>query len=426
MTLAVALTFFAAAILGMPIAFALGLSALVGLGVGDMPFNLMGSKVAHSVNSFPFMAIPFFMLTGELLVVSGIMGRMIAFANTLVGHVRGGLAQATVLSGIGIASVSGAAVADAAALGSALSRPMGRIYGVPFTCAIIGASANLGPIIPPSTAMIIYATLAGASVSIAQLFAAGILPGLMIAVGTMIAVAVIARGRGYPATSGGFSLAAVWREGRRAFLIMLMPVIVIGGIVGGAFTATEGGAIAVAYALLLGFAVTRTLKLSHLPGCLLRAVITTSVVGALIAFASTVTYLFSIDMVPQRLGAWISGISADPYVFMLAVVALLLIVGMFIEPTSAYIMLVPVFAPMVDSVGVDPIHFAIVFIMTLVLGMLTPPVGTLLFVMCSVGGIPMAPLVREVVPFVAVYLAVILICLFLPDLVLLLPGLVAR
>ena len=426
MTFAVVVAFFGLSALGIPIAFGLGLSAIVGLWVGDLPFSILATKVQNSVDSFPFMAIPFFMLAGELMVLSGIMERLITFANTLVGHFRGGLAQVTILSGYGMATVSGTAVADAAALGSALGRPMGRIYGVPFSSAIVAASANLGPIIPPSTPMIIYATLAGPDVSIAKLFAGGIIPGTIIAVSMMICVGYIARRRGWGPTNSGFSVAQIVRELRRALIVLGMPVVVIGGIVGGAFTATEGGAIAVSYAFLVGIFVTRSLRLRDIPGALQRAVVTTAVVGALIAFASTVTYLFTIEEVPRYLGQWMLSVTSDPTTFLLYVFVGLVIVGMFIEPTSAYIMLVPVFAPLVSLYGLDPIHFAVLFVLNLVVGMLTPPVGTLLFVMCSVSGITIAQLWREVWPFVLIQFATILLCLFFPPLITWLPSLIVH
>ena len=422
MTLLVAVLFFGLAGLGMPIAFALGLASIGGLLHQDMSLGIMAAKMRYSVDSFPFMAIPFFMLAGELLVMGGLVKRLTASANALVGHFRGGLAQVTVVSGIGLASVSGAAVADAAALGSAIGRPMGRLYGVPFASAIIAASANLGPILPPSTAMIIYATLAGSSVSISRLFAAGIVPGLMIAITTMFAVAVIARRRRFAATSEGFAWRPVFCEAYRAFWVLLMPPVVIGGILFGAFTATEGGAVAVAWAFLVGLFVTRELKLRDVPRALSRAVVTTAVVGALIAFAAPISFLFSINQVPQDLGAFISGLTTDPTVFLLLVMVFLIAVGMFVEPASAYIMLVPVFAPIVEQFGVDPVHFAMIFVLTLVVGMLTPPVGTLLFLMCGINNITMAALITQLWPFIVIQFAVVLICLFVPELVLFLPG----
>jgi len=421
MTTIVIVGFFVFTLCGVPIAFALGLAALAGLVAGGLPFNMLAEKMLYSVDSFPLMAIPFFMLAGELIVRGGIMSRLIGFANTVIGRVPGGLGQVTVVSGMGLASVSGTAVADATALGSVLLRPMEKTYGLPFSTAVIASAANLGPILPPSTAMIIYATLAGGSVSIAGLFASGIVPGVMIGIAMMGAIAVIARIRGFPITGERFRLRAVLREARRAYLILLMPVVVIGGIVGGVFTATESGAIAVAYAFVVGFFITKELRLADLPTALLRAGITTSVVGTLIAFAATVTFLFSIDLVPQKLSTLIVGLTDSPLTFLLLVMALMIVVGMFIEPSAAYVMLVPIFTPLAATFGIDPLHFAMVFILNVAVGVLTPPVGTLLFVMCGMTGLTILQLVREVWPFVVIQYGVMLICLFFPGLVLWFP-----
>jgi len=417
-------TFAVIALLGVPLAFALGLAAVAGLVWAGMPFNILAEKMVFAVDSFPLMAIPFFMLAGELMVAGGIMQRLVALANAVVGGIRGGLAQSCVLSGVGLSMVSGTAVADAVALNSAMGRPMNATYGVPFSSAVVAASANLGPIIPPSTPMILYAMLAGSLVSVSDLFAAGFVPGLIIAVCMMIAIYIVARRRGYARTGDGFRLSVFLQRLREAFLVLMMPVVVIGGIIFGAFTATEGGAIAVAYGLLAGFFITRTLRLADLPDIFLRAVITTSVVGALIAFASPATFLFSIAGVPRALGGFLQGITSDPTFFLLLVFAILVVVGMFIEPASAYVLLVPVFAPLAPRFGVDSVHFATVFILTLIVGMLTPPVGTLLFVMTGINKIPLGTLARELVPFIAIQFGVVVLIIFWPDLVTWLPRLI--
>ena len=412
------------AILGVPIAFAFGLSALAGLLWAGMPFNVLAEKMVFSVDSFPLMAIPFFMLAGELMVEGGIMQRLVALANAVVGNIRGGLAQSCVLSGVGLSMVSGTAVADAVALNAAMGRPMAKAYGVPFSSGVIAAAANLGPIIPPSTPMILYATLAGSLVPVSDLFAAGFIPGLLIGLGMMVAIYIIAVRRGYPRTGSAFSFGVFLTRLRQAFLVLLMPVVVIGGIVFGAFTATEGGAIAVAYALLAGFLITRTLRFKALPGIFLRAVVTSAVVGALIAFASPLTFLFSISGIPELIGDFFRDISAGPTAFLLAVFVMLVIVGIFIEPASAYILLVPIFAPMAPKFGIDSIHFATVFILTLIIGMLTPPVGALLFVMTGVNKISLGTLSRELIPFIAIQFGVVVAIIFWPDLATWLPQLI--
>jgi tripartite ATP-independent transporter DctM subunit len=421
MSAIVGFAFVGFAVLGVPIAFALGLAALAGMMAADLPLNMLAEKMFFSVDSFPLMAIPFFMLAGDLMVSGGIIRQLVAVANSIVGHVRGGLAHTSVLAGAGLACVSGTAVADAAALSSALNRSMSKTYSTPFSSAVIAGAANLGPILPPSTPMIIYATLAGSAVTIPALFAAGVVPGLLIAMGMMIIISVVARRRDYPVTGEAFSLARVGREISRSLVVLLMPVVVIGGIMGGAFTPTEGGAIAVLYAFLAGMFVTRELKLSMLPRALIRAVVTTAVVGALIAFASTVTFLFTVDMLPVKLNELISSLTSDKTMFLLIIMAVMMVVGMFIEPASAYVMFVPILAPLAVTFGVDPLQFAMVFILTLIVGMLTPPVGTLLFVMCGINRISLWDLSREVLPFIVLQQAIVIIIIFFPALILWLP-----
>ena len=303
MSTIILVTFLVTALLGMPLAFALGFSALAVLPLGGIDLNVLPQRMLHSINAFPLMAIPLFMLTGELMVRGGLAERLIDVANAFVGRIAGGLAQVTMLAGAGMASVSGAAVADASALATVLVRELSKVYGVGFSAAIVAAAANLAPIIPPSNAMIVYAYMAGSSVSVAGLFMAGVVPGLVLTAGMMAITYIMAKWRGYPLTGEPVTGGRIRRELWRSWTILLMPVVVIGGIVGGAFTATEGAAVAVVYALLVGLLITRKLKVKDLPKCLLNAAITTAIVGALIAFASAVTFLVTVDLLPARLAA---------------------------------------------------------------------------------------------------------------------------
>jgi tripartite ATP-independent transporter DctM subunit len=363
------------------------------------------------------MAIPLFMVAGELMVRGGLAERLIDLANAFIGRVAGGLAQVTMLAGAGMASVSGAAVADASALATLLVRELSKVYGVGFSAAIVAAAANLGPIIPPSNAMIVYAYMAGSSVSVAGLFMAGVVPGLVLTLGMMAIVRVMAKRRGYPLTGRPVTGANIVRELRRSWMIVLMPVIVIGGIVVGAFTATEGAAVAVVYALIVGLLVTRKLRLRDLPDCLLKSAITTAIVGALIAFASAVTFLITIDLLPARLSSAIRALTSDPLLFNILVAALLFVVGMLLESNAAYIMLVPLFHPIALSYGLDPLHFGFLFVFNLALGMLTPPVGVVLYVVCSIANVTMGQIIRHLWPFIAFGLALLFLCMYWPPLV---------
>ncbi|WP_287365899.1 TRAP transporter large permease [Thauera sp.] len=413
--------FLALAVFGMPLAFALGFGSLAALYLLDFELVVMPQRMMHAVNSFPLMAIPLFMLAGELMVRAGIMDRLIAFANSLIGRVHGGLAHVTIVSGTILASVSGAAVASASAMGSTLVPSLRKYFPDAYAGAVIASAANLGPVIPPSNAMIVYALMAGSTVSVGGLFMAGIVPGILLAVGFMLIASYISWKRGYALTGDTFCIRNVLTQARRAIVIILMPVIVVGGIVGGIFTATEGAAIAVLYSAIIGFVVTRRLKLSDLPGCLYRAAVTSAMVGALIAFAASVTFVFTIEMVPAQLSDWIQAMTSDPMVYVLLTMLLLIFVGMLIESNAAYIMLVPLFAPVAVAYGIDPLWFGFLFMFNLVIGMMTPPVGVLFFVMSGITKVPMMTLVRESTPFVVFQFVVLGLCIVYPPLVTWLP-----
>jgi tripartite ATP-independent transporter DctM subunit len=421
MTAAVVIVFFALALLALPLAFALGLAAFAGMLMGEVEWHVLPQRMMHAVNSFPLLAIPCFMLAGELMVEGGIMDRLVALANSVVGRVRGGMGHVTVVSAASLSAISGTAVADATALAATLGPSLAKYYGNGFGAAIVAASANLGPIIPPSAAMIVYAYMAGPSVSVGGLFMAGFVPGVVLAAAMMLLIAWIARRRGYPLTGDRFSFSKVLEQLKSSWLIVLMPLVVVGGIVGGAFTATEGSAVAVVYALIVGLYTTKRLTWSDVPPAMFRAAVTTGVVAILIAFASAVTFLLSIDLIPQRLAAFLQEVTRDPVAFIWIVMAVLIVVGMFLESNAAYIMLVPLLAPIAALYGIDPLHFGFVFILNLVIGMLTPPVGVLLFVVSSARQVPLNVLMANVWPFIAVQFGVLALCVAYPPVVTWLP-----
>ncbi|GAB1583853.1 TRAP transporter large permease [Phyllobacterium phragmitis] len=421
MSLFVIITFLALAFLGMPLAFSLGVAAMTGLWLADIDLLMLPPRLMNAINSFPLMSIPLFMIAGELMLKGGIMERLVDFANAFIGRVRGGLAQVTIVAGAGLASVSGAAVADASALSSTLVPSLKKQYGLGFSTGLVAAAANLGPIIPPSGAMIVCAFMAGSSVSVGGMFMSGVVPGLILFASFMVLCWFIAWKRDYPLAGQPVTLPAILRELRRSFIVFLMPVIVIGGIVAGVFTPTEGAAVGVCYALFLGFFVTRRLRLADLPTVLLAAAKTSALVGAMIAFASTVTFLFTIDLLPMKLAALMQGITDSPFLFLCLIALMLLVVGMFLESNAAYIMLVPLFHPIALQYGIDPLHFGFLFVLNLVIGMLTPPVGVVLFVVCGITGVRMGELVRESWPFIAVMYAVLLLCMVFPGIVTWLP-----
>jgi C4-dicarboxylate transporter DctM subunit len=420
MIVAVAIAFAVLGAIGMPLAFAIGVSALAGALVGGLPLSMLPGKMVHSIDSFPLMAIPLFTLAGQLMISGQIMDRMIDFANSIVGRIRGGIAHVTIIAALILSGVSGTAVADATALGGTLVPALTKFYGKPFAAAVIGAASNLGPIIPPSAAFIVYAVMAG-NVSVGGLFVSGVVPGFLLAGALMLLCSYLAHRRRYPYTSEPLSLRNIWLQTRRSAVVFMMPVIVVGGITAGAFTATEGAAISVVYALFVGFFITRKLKLSHLPGALLNAGIVTAVVGALIAFASMVTYIFSVSLLPQQMAEWLRTVTQSPLVFIMLVNLLLLICGMFIEANAILVMLAPLLAPIANAYGLDPIYFGFLFSMNVVLGGITPPVGIILFVMSAMTRLPMTTLIANMWPFVVVSYGVLLLCSFFPGLVLFLP-----
>ncbi|BCH28868.1 ABC transporter permease [Mesorhizobium sp. L-8-10] len=421
MSLFVIATFLLLAFLGMPLAFSLGVAALAGLWLAGFDLLVLPPRLMNAVNSFPLMSIPLFMIAGELMLKGGIMDRLVDFSNAFIGRVRGGLAQVTIISGAGLASVSGAAVADASALSSTLVPSLKKQYGLGFSTGIVAAAANLGPIIPPSGAMIVYAFMAGSSVSVGGMFMSGVVPGLVLFAAFMLLCWLIAWRRNYPLAGRPITLSNILRETQRSFIVFLMPVFVIGGIIAGVFTPTEGAAVGVCYALFLGFFVTRKLKFADLPEVLLSAAKTSALVGAMIAFASTVTFLFTIDLLPMKLASLMQGITDSPFLFLCLIALMLLVVGMFLESNAAYIMLVPLFHPIALQYGIDPLHFGFLFVLNLVIGMLTPPVGVVLFVVCGVTGVRMGELVRESWPFIATMYAVLLLCMIFPGIVTWLP-----
>jgi tripartite ATP-independent transporter DctM subunit len=418
----IAIVFVMSLLVGIPIAICLGLSSFVAVVLSDLPIRMIPERMFNSVNSFPLMAIPLFMIAGELMNVSGILVRLIAFAQALVGHIRGGLAQIATLSGMILAGVSGTAVGDASALAATLIPSMKKEYGTDFSAAVVASAANIGPIIPPSAAMIVYAFMTGGAVSVAGLFLAGMIPGILIGVGMMVLSYAIARKRGYP-IAHRLSFKEIINRTREAFLILTMPVIVVGGIVGGVFTATEAGGIAVAYSILLGFFVTRELTLQRAFRAFVNGTITSSIVILLISLASSVTFLLTVQRLPIILTDFITSVTKDPFVFICLVMILLIFVGMVLESNAAYIMLVPILSPVAISYGIDPLRFGFLFVLNLVIGHLTPPVGVVLFVTGGVAGLSFERMARSILPFLSLQYGVLIVCILFPDLYMFIPRL---
>lgn len=402
--------------LSVPIAVSLGLSSVVTLQAAGTPLIMMAQSVFESLDSFGLMAIPFFVLAGTLMQSGGIAQRLVDLANALVGWIRGGLGACVVLTSMFFATMSGSSTATTAAIGSVLIPAMEKKGYPRSTSGAIAASAGeLGVIIPPSIPMIVYAL--SANVSVADLFLAGILPGLFIGLSLIATVYVMARIHGFDVV-GHISLAQ-WsgnlvRALSRAALAILMPVVILGGIYGGIFTATEASVVAVVYGLVIGIFVYKELRPRDLLAVFGRAAVTSAIILMIVGFASIFAYILTVNQVPHKVGAYVTGLSKDPLVFLLIVNVLLFITGMFIETLAAIIILAPILAPAAMGYGIDPVHFGAVMIVNLAIGMVTPPVGVNLFVVCQIARLRLEDLVRPLLIFLGVLVVDVLVITYVP------------
>lgn len=410
--------------IGLPVFFGLiaAPGLLLWLNGQERDIVLLYRNVYNGMDSFPLMAIPFFMLAGELMNRSGITLRLVEFSQAMMGHLRGGLAHVNVLSSMLFAGLSGSAVADVSALGSMLIPAMEKQgYTRSFAAAITAASSIIGPIIPPSGIMIIYAYVMGESV--AALFLAGIVPGIMIGGGLMLVIHFMADRYDLPAATTRATWGQRGQASLRAIWPLLTPVIILGGILGGVFTPTEAAAVAVGYSLFIALFVMRTMGLRDLPDVLVRAGMTSAVVLLLVGAAMAFKTVASLSHTPELLASIILGLSDNPLILLLLINLLLFIVGMFLDAGPAIIILGPILGPIFVELGVDPVHFAIVMAVNLTVGLLTPPMGLVLFVTSSVSGLRVETIARATLPFLAVEILVILLITYFPALTLTIPRL---
>lgn len=411
-------------LIGMPVVFGLiaAPALLLWLNGQERDIVLLYRNVYNGIDSFPLMAIPFFMLAGELMNRGGISARIVGFAQSMVGHFRGGLAQVNVVDSMLFAGISGSAVADVSALGSIIIPQMQKKgYPKPFAAAITAASAIIGPIIPPSGIMIIYAYVMGESV--AALFLAGIVPGILIGVALMITIKLMANHYGLPQAQERATWGDAARAAGAAFWPLMTPVLLMGGILSGVFTPTEAAAVACGYAFFISIFVLRTLTWRDIPGVLTRAGITSAVVLLLVGAAMAFKTVASLAHTPQMLADFILSLSDNPLVLLFLVNVLLFVVGMFLDAGPAIIILGPILGPIFVSIGVDPVHFAVVMVVNLTVGLLTPPMGLVLFATSAVSGLRVETISRAVLPFLAVEFAVIFLITYVPAITLTLPRL---
>ncbi|MCC7271045.1 MAG: TRAP transporter large permease [Alphaproteobacteria bacterium] len=401
-------------LIGLPISFSIVLICGWVAVERGLPAMLIAQRLFTGLDSFPIMAIPLFILAGELMNESGITRRIIRLSSAFVGHVRTGLCQVAILSSVIFAGISGSAVADASALGRIFIPEMEREgYPRDFSAALIAAAAVIGPIIPPSIPMIIYALIVGESV--AALFLAGVVPGLMLAMALAVVVYVRVRATA-PAPKPRATLPDLRAALRQGIIPLLMPVIILATILGGVVTPTEAAAVAVLYALVVGLFVLRTIALSALVRVFASTMLLSAVLLFIIAAANLLNWLLTTDQVPQRFAAFIIGEAADPVLFLILVNVLLLIVGCLIEGMAAMIVLVPILAPVAAHLGIDPIHFAMVVVLNLMIGLLTPPMGLCLFVVDGIAKVGIARLMRQIWPLLLAEIVVLGLVTFIPGL----------
>jgi tripartite ATP-independent transporter DctM subunit len=408
--------------IGFPVSISMGGSGFLALLLdGKLSLLTVPQRFFNGINSFPLMAVPFFILAADLMSASGITLSLLRFTSNMVGHIRGGLGHVNILTLMLFAGISGSALADAAGPGALIMRMMKKAgYDEYYSAALTASTAIMGPIIPPSIIMVIYA-ITDSKVTVAGLFLAGVLPGALMGLALAGLNHLTAIRRNYlfpsPLVTWKERLRSVWR----AVPALLMPVIIIGGILSGMFTATEASAVAVFYALFVGFFVTKKLTLRNLPKVVVQSALVTSAALLIVSMASLFANILTVVQVPQTVAAYIMGISRNPTVVMTIVAVFVLICGMFIDTLPAVIILVPVLAPLADQVGINPLHFAMAFVLNITIGMATPPVGAVLFILTAVGQLNFEKLSRAILPMVFVLLVVLALVMYVPAISLTLP-----
>ena len=400
-------------VLSLPIGIALGMATAVTLALtSDIPLIMIAQNAFAALDSFPLLAIPFFMLAGSLMSYGGISRRLVVLAEALVGAITGGLAMVTVMACMFFAAISGSGPATVSAIGSFMIPAMKeKRYDHDFAAALTATAGSIGVIIPPSIPFVIYGVVSG--VSVGEMFLSGIVPGILIGLGLMITSFFVARKKGYPKAE---VRPRVWPAFKDAFWALLVPVIILGGIYGGIFTPTEAAVVASVYAIAIGKFVYGELDFANLYAAFKDASLvngaTTFMIGLSMSFAS---YL-AMEQVPMKIGEWFLGISSSPAVILLLINVLLLIVGCFVDNISSMIILTPILLPIVRGLGVDPIHFGLVMTVALATGFVTPPYGANLFVASAVSGVDMIRISRAVVPFIAVMMLCLLLFTYIPGL----------
>ncbi|MGD9941083.1 MAG: TRAP transporter large permease [Clostridia bacterium] len=422
----IAIPLFAALVLffvvNVPIAVALGLASALGIFLSGMPFTLVVQRMVTSNDSFPLMAIPFFMLAGSIMTYGGVSRRLVAFADSLVGWMTGGLGIVSNLAGMFFAAISGSSAATTAAVGKVMFPEMEkRGYDRPFSAAVIAAAGETGIIIPPSVVMVVYGVVAG--VSIGDMFLGGFGPGILMGTSMCLLVYFISRKLGYKGASFA-GLKAVGKSFTGALWGLLMPIIILGGIYGGIFTPTEAAVVAVVYGIFIGFFVYKDLKLAHIPKIVESTITSTAVVMFIMNAAGLFSWIITRERLPVMLADYFVSISESPLVFLMLINVMLLVTGMFLNASAAVTILAPILVPIAISLGIDPVFFGVLMVCNLAIGCLTPPVGVDLFVASTISGVSMAKISKAIVPFILVLIVDLVLITYVPGIIMWLPNLI--
>ncbi|KXF75898.1 C4-dicarboxylate ABC transporter [Paramesorhizobium deserti] len=423
MTTVLLAVFIIALVVGVPVSIAMGGAGIAALiWGGTFSPMLVPQRLFSGIDSFPLMAVPFFILAAELMTGGRITDLLVRFACQLIGNVRGGLGYANVIMAIFMAGISGSALADAAGPGSVIIRMMRQAgYPTAYAAALTASSAIIAPIIPPSIIMIIYA-LTDNSVSVIGLFLAGIVPGLLLGGSLIFVNWWISRQKNFTFALPRPAWGQFLRDSWKVFPALLMPVIILGGIHGGVFTPTEASAVAAVYAFIVGRFVIGTLSISQVPRILVSTALMTSAVLLVVSMASIFAYMLTVLQIPQTVSQEIAALGLSPLMLLIVVSLFLLVCGLFLDTLPAVIILVPILAPLAQNAGIDPLHFAMVVILNLTIGMITPPVGAVLFVITVVAKVPIFTLARAIIPMLAAEIVVFALIVLFPTLTLWLPN----
>jgi C4-dicarboxylate transporter DctM subunit len=408
--------------IGMPVAWAMAASAGVFMVfVSGVPLQGLAQRMVGGIDSFPLLAMPFFILAGNLMNTGGITSRLVTLAKALVGHITGGLAHTVVVVNMIMAGMSGSGVADAAGSGVVLIPAMKRVgYALPFSAAIVGAAGTIGPIIPPSIPFVIYGSMA--SVSIGRLLLGGFVPGVLMGIVLMIFAYFISKRRHYPREERA-SWGTLARSTLKAIPPLGMPVIILGGIIGGVMTPTESAAAGAAYAFILGFFVYREIKVSDLPKILNDSVIATAAVIFIMSAAQPFGWVLTFEQAPLQVLAFFQDAKLEQWAILLVLNLILLFLGCIMEGMAIMIMSIPVLMPLIKHAGIDPVHFGVLFVLNIMIGNITPPVGNIMYVVCSLAKISIGEFAREVWPFIIALTIALAFVTYIPWLALWLPNL---